>query len=56
VATAARDRAAGHGPAEAIWHVHGQPGPLRSLAELPMPGPVDLAAFDADEPTRETAQ
>ena len=48
VATAARDRLAGHSPADAIWQVHGQPGPLRRLAELPMPHPVDLAAFDAD--------
>ncbi|HEV8570122.1 MAG TPA: replication-relaxation family protein [Actinoplanes sp.] len=48
VATAARDRLDGLGPADAIWHVHGQPGPLLRLAELPMPDPVDLAAFDRD--------
>jgi len=48
VATAARDRLAGHSPADAVWHVHGLPEPLRRLADLPMPDPVDLAAFDAD--------
>jgi hypothetical protein len=48
IATAARDRLAGRSPAEAIWHVHGRPGPLRRLSELPMPDQVDLAAFDDD--------
>jgi Replication-relaxation len=46
VATAARDRAAGNSPADAIWHVHGHPGPLRRLSDLPMPDTVNLAAFD----------
>ena len=47
VATAARDRTANTScPADAIWHVHGHPGPLQRLSDLPMPDPVDLAAFD----------
>jgi predicted transcriptional regulator len=46
VATAARDRTEGNSPAEAIWHLHGSTGPLLRLAELPMPNPVDLDAFD----------
>lgn len=46
VATAARDRLHGLGPAEAVWQLMGAAGPLLRLAELPMPGPVDLEAFD----------
>jgi hypothetical protein len=45
VATAARDRVNGASPAEAIWHLHATASPLLRLAELPMPGPVDLADF-----------
>lgn len=52
VATAARDRLDGRSPAEGIWYLHGRAGPLRRLAELPMPGPVDLAAFDQEAGTR----
>jgi hypothetical protein len=48
VATAARDRLNGRSPAEPIWHLHRQPGPLRRLADLPMPDPVNLHAFDQD--------
>ncbi len=46
VATAARDRIEGQSPADAVWHLHGSTGPLLRLAELPMPDPVDLDAFD----------
>jgi hypothetical protein len=52
VATAARDRLDGRSPAENIWHLHAHAGPLRRLAELPMPDPVDLAAFDQEAGTR----
>jgi hypothetical protein len=47
VATAARDRTDGKQcPADAIWHVHGHPGPPQRLSDLPVPDPVDLSAFD----------
>jgi hypothetical protein len=49
VATAARDRLNDTNPAGRIWQIHGRPGPLQRLANLPMPAPVDLAAFTADD-------
>ena len=48
IATAARDRIEGKDPAEAIWHLYGLASPLVRLAELPMPAPVDLTAFDEE--------
>ncbi|MBL7261362.1 replication-relaxation family protein [Paractinoplanes lichenicola] len=40
VATAARDRAARMNPAEAIWWLHGRPGPLQRLTQLPASAPA----------------
>jgi len=50
VATAARDRLDGKSPAEAVWHLYGAAVPLLRLAELPMPGPVDLTEFGGTTP------
>jgi Replication-relaxation len=46
VATAARDRLDGLNPADSIWHLHGSASSLLRLAQLPMPGPVDLTTFE----------
>jgi len=46
IATAARDRVSGLNPAQQIWNLFGDASPLRRLAELPMPGPIDLRDFE----------